>query len=266
MTSQTIFDTLKLPRESIVDQRIAKRLLVENGARTAADKRAIEEGVDEIVWKAVLKSATSGIPAYRDDTREYLEIAVLSLALREGYYIKDSRAARVIELIHRAIPYPVFLIARDSNDFEISTASKRWAQNEAGRMVLDKAPFRSSVVETTWMEEFFVSLAFSRQERRDFSTLYASWQMKLLLNEIAKITGHFPSSIDLSREPELRTTLAEYWRLTGVLEQLRESTRTETQINQRVELNLEIKRSVEELRLIQANLSAETQLPGVTHG
>ena len=59
-----------------------KKLLLENGAPTAADKRQINDGIEELLWVAALKPTTIGVPEYRDDVREYLEIAVLSLVLR----------------------------------------------------------------------------------------------------------------------------------------------------------------------------------------
>ena len=73
-----------------MDQRVPKKLLVENGAPTAADKRQINDGIEELVWLAALKPATIGVPVYRDETREYLEIAVLALTLRAG-----AKAARL---------------------------------------------------------------------------------------------------------------------------------------------------------------------------
>ena len=73
---------LDLPASSRVDQRVPKKLLLENGAPTAADKRHINDGIEELLWLAALKPTTIGVPEYRDDVREYLEIAVLRLTLR----------------------------------------------------------------------------------------------------------------------------------------------------------------------------------------
>ena len=69
-----------LPAGARVEQRVPKKLLVENGAPTAADKRPINEGIEEAHWLAALKPTTIGVPEYRDDVREYLEIAVLSIS------------------------------------------------------------------------------------------------------------------------------------------------------------------------------------------
>ena len=45
-----------------VDQRVPKKLLLEHGAPTAADKRQINDGIEELLWVAALKPTTIGVP------------------------------------------------------------------------------------------------------------------------------------------------------------------------------------------------------------
>jgi hypothetical protein len=45
MTSTAVIAALQLPADSRVDQRVAKKLLAENGAPTASDKRHIHDGI-----------------------------------------------------------------------------------------------------------------------------------------------------------------------------------------------------------------------------
>ena len=134
MKAADVIAAINLPPESRVDQRVPKKLLVENGAPTAADKRQINEGIEELMWVAALKPTTIGVPEYRDAVREYLEIAVLLLTLRSA-----AKAGRLAELIHRAIPYPVVLVTLQSETVTLSFAHKRWSQGETGKMVLDDA-------------------------------------------------------------------------------------------------------------------------------
>jgi hypothetical protein len=76
MTAAEIVAALDLPPGSLIDQRIPKTLLVDNGAPTAADKRLINEGIERLQWHAAIKPANSGVPEYRDEVRHYIEIAV----------------------------------------------------------------------------------------------------------------------------------------------------------------------------------------------
>ena len=120
--------TLALPDSAVVDRRVPKTLLTENCAPTAADKRRIREGIEEIRWLAALKPNTVGVAPYRDATREYLEIAILNLTLRPV-----AHPGRLSQLVHRAIPYPVLLFAWRGESLGISLAHKRWSQGEAGK-------------------------------------------------------------------------------------------------------------------------------------
>jgi hypothetical protein len=111
MTAESVISALSIPPQARVDQRVAKKLLVENGAATPTDKRWINDGIEELTWIAALKPTTIGVAAYSDSVREYLEIAVLSLILRP-----DAKTGRLIELVHRAIPYPVLLITSSTDN------------------------------------------------------------------------------------------------------------------------------------------------------
>ena len=73
MTTAEFIEALDLPAASRVDRRVPKTLLIEHGAPTPADRRHINERIDELQWVAALKPTTIGVPEYRDEVREYLE-------------------------------------------------------------------------------------------------------------------------------------------------------------------------------------------------
>lgn len=100
MNVDAFIEALQLPDASRVGQRVAKKLLIEHLPPRATDKKRVSEGVEELTWIAALKPAHLGVPAYRDEEREYVEIALLSLVLRAG-----AKRDRIVELVHRAIPY-----------------------------------------------------------------------------------------------------------------------------------------------------------------
>src|SRR3546814_17430153 len=126
---RAIVDALALPTGARVDARVPKKLLIEQGAPTSTDKRAIQEGVDELQWFAACKPATIGVPAFADEERDYPEIAVVGCAFRAG-----PKGTRLIDLIHRAIPYHVFLLTSDGGGLTLSAAHKRTAEKDAGRV------------------------------------------------------------------------------------------------------------------------------------
>lgn len=238
MTRDDILTALQLPAASRVDQRVPKKLLVEYGAPTAGDKRQINDGVEELIWVAALKPTTVGVPAYRDEVREYLEIAVLSLVLRP-----DAKAHRLTELVHRAIPYPVLLIQSQDSGLTLSVAHLRWSQGQAGQTVLDGSVAISELEPgAPNAMAFLLSLQLAQQPRQSLHALYQGWIERFEAHAAAQVTGVFQPTVDPAAAERRRTALADHQRLIREIAVLRASASRETQLGRRVELNLELKR------------------------
>ncbi len=246
MTAAAVIAALCLPADARVDQRVPKKLLVENGAPTAADKRQINDGIEELHWLAALKPATIGVPIFRDDTREYLEIAVLSLTLRAG-----AKAPRLTELIHRAIPYPVFLIQSHPVGLVLSLSHLRWSQGQSGQTVLDGPLITATLdADSPATDAFLASLHVTGQPRQHLHALYQGWMERFEAHAAARLTGSFTPAPDAAAAERRRVALTEHERLTREMTSLRARAGKETQLNRRVELNLQLKQL--ESRLAEA--------------
>lgn len=236
MTADTILQALDLPAAARVGQRVPKKLLVEKGAPTPADKRRIKDGLGELFWQAALKPHTLGIPAYRDDSRDYPEIAVLSGHLR-------GPSSRLIELIHRAIPYPTFLLLSADTGCTLSLAHLRWSQGEAGTTVLDGEPLTLTLDPARPPGgEFLAALGVTRQPRQHLLAFYEGWMGALLAQHAAAITGGFRPVTSPEAFSARREALASHQRLTTEIARLRKAAATESQLPRQVEINLRIKK------------------------
>lgn len=247
-----IVDALGLPPEARVDARVPKKLLVEQGAPTSADKRAIQDGIDELQWLAACKPTTIGVPAFTDEAREYLEIAVVVCAFRPG-----AKAARLIELIHRAIPYPVVLVTTDAEGIALSVAHKRHAQNEAGKVVIERVVSVAGLSReqlNSNEQTFLQSLALAKQSRRDLCTLYEGWLARIEALNAARLNGAFTATDDAASIERRRDALETHSRLTREIIGLRAKANREKQVNRRVDLNLEIQRLESDLATHKKNL------------
>ena len=86
MSSGAVADViaaLALPADTRVERRVPKKLLLEQGAPTARTSGKSRKVSRMLPWVAALKPNNIGVPAFRDDVREYLEIAVLTVTLRD---------------------------------------------------------------------------------------------------------------------------------------------------------------------------------------
>jgi len=259
--------SLALPHSTLVNERIAKKLLIENGAATPADKRAINEGIDELIWVAALKPNNVGMPAYRDDSREYLEIAILSMRCRAA-----ARSNRITELIHRSIPYPVLLVAIKEPDAErtenkisrralapgspllnVSVADKRFSQSDTQSMVLEDGVTEVQIEDDSRLEAFASALNLGKQPRDNLLRLYHGWAAVLDAYRASRITGAFNPNLP-SRE-ERRDGITEFERIEREISIFRNQAAREKQVNRRVELNLEVKRMEAQLDGVRQQLS-----------
>lgn len=243
---------LVLPKGAIVDRRVPKTLLTEHGARTAADRRHIREGIEEIRWLATLKPTTIGVAEYRDSKREYVEIAVLELKLRCG-----ARAERLAELLHRAVPYPVVLFSWLEDVQVISLAHKRWSRGEEGKTVLDGSvvvtpPLNDQEHETTIA--FIETLAIGSHPRTTLHSLYQSWIDAVRALRAARTTGEFQLPVSQFEAEERAAALHEFAHLESRIAELKAAASKEKQIARRADLNLELKRLRTEREVIRTRL------------
>lgn len=252
MTTQALnsvlISALGLPASCRVDQRVPKKMLIENGAPTSADKRLINESIEAIQWIAALKPNTVGVAPYRDDEREYLEVAVLCVTTRhvpdsKGASSKPINTTRLAELVHRAVPYPVLLLLTTPQSLFVSLVNKRWAHNEAAKVVLDGELVTANLSPDLSAEHPFVqALALTRQPQSSLLALYQGWMDCLAAWLAAQVTGRFTLCATLAQTTARREGLQESSRLNAEVTRLRAAAAKEKQMARRVALNLELKR------------------------
>ena len=265
-----LIDALRLPASSRVDQRVPKKMLAEHGAPTAADRRLLTDGIEEMQWIAALKPGTVAIPEHHADGREYLEVAVLSVQVRATHG-KPSQWLRLAELVHRAVPYPVLLIQaltpsaaatpEDSKPTQLtlSLAHKRAAQNEAGKVVLDGELVRSELGgpdtgAASVAGPLLQALTLDRQPHQDLMALYQGWMDCLTAAEAARLTGNFRLPSGPTAAAAQREALRACQRMEQEAARLRGLAAKERQIAKQVDLNLALQRLQADLNEARARL------------
>ena len=267
---------LALPASAYVGQRIAKTLLIEQIANlpgsTAADKRLVNQLLAELHWLAALKPATCGLAAWQTDTHNYLEIAVLHAALNSLH--SAVQAVRLIELIHRTIPYPVVLIvsqpgADGSGHVEqLSLAHKRLSAGNSSAMVLEQTITTKSIAacahKTGATCQFVHYLGFNQAPNtstnaailplHDLYARYSDWLYAVEALAASEHTGQFTVSTTAPDAVRRRSALAAHDQLGQQLISLRVQARKESQLGQRAVLNLKIAQLMAERQALLSRL------------
>lgn len=230
--------------------------LTSRGTATSADRKLLQEQIDEVTWVAALKPTNAGIPVYQDEVRSYLELAVLSVRLRDGSQLAPIPAkvspsvARLAELVHRAIPYPVLLVLDDNARLYLSLVHIRWAQKEADKVVLDGDLIQgvfvhngspaASVMDADTVNAFINAMDLSKQPRTDLLTLYQGWMDTLSAWQAAAVTGRF-ECVSPQQATARRAALRRCHELDAQISSLRAAASKEKQMARQVAANLEIK-------------------------
>lgn len=265
MMVSELIAALALPSSCRVDQRVPKKMLIENGAPTAADKRLLNDTIEEIQWIASLKPNTVGVPDYRDECREYLEVAVLCITTRSVHVPSDGQGlaqatkspntTRLAELVHRAVPYPVLLLMTAPQGLFLSMAHKRWAQNEAGKVVLDgDVTTVEAAGDLSPGHPFLQTLSLTRQPQATLLALYQGWLDCLTTLQAAHYTGTFKAIDDPAQAAARREALRECQRLEQESARLHTLASKEKQMAKQVDLNLALKRVRAELAAAREQL------------
>lgn len=250
MTAENIIAALQLPEHARVNQRVSKKLLIENLTPTAADRQQINDGIEEAHWIAALKPTNCGIPDYRDAQRAYVEVAVLHLILRP-----EARAGRLAELLHRAVPHPALLLISQQDSLQLSLSHKRWAQNEAGKIVLDGAIFTESLSQPPQITMAFVNaMGIERQPRSNLKAFYQGWIDTLQALQAAQHTGSFRATTSPLDASDRQAALQACIELEAQILSLRARAQKAQQIARQVELNMQLKQLQQALREAQAKL------------
>ena len=177
---------------------------------------------------------------YRDAAREYLEIAVLKLTFRS-----NARPGRLTELVHRAVPYPVLLIAWQGDIPAISLAHKRWSKDEAGKTVVEGDIVSARLGDggiNKLTTTFYDALAMNQQPTSTLYALYQGWIDTVQALRASRVTGNFLMPTSDLEAKDRAAALGEYARLESRIAKLSALARTEKQISRQVDINLELNR------------------------
>ena len=246
---QALYDMLAIPDTCHLGKRVFKKLFHENAKLGVADKKALRDDIDTITWVYTFKPTTIPIHAYKDDEREYDEVALLQVDLKT-----QKRTGRIVEIIHRAIPYPLVLVFVFETSVVISLAHKRFSQAERGAIVAEE------FVTTEWIDlapragppprsgptpirqAFLDSLAVTKLSQTHFYAFYSALMDRLIALDCARLTGEYRIEAAAERREARQERLAQCHQLEVRIAETRAAAKREKQLNRLADLNVTIKR------------------------
>lgn len=212
-----------------LNEPISKKVLYENASLSAADKKLIRAVVEKIVWRYCLKPETINIPPYKDETRDYPEIEVIEVVIRE-----EKGLRRIAEIVMRSIPYPMLLLFVLGGKAQLWAAHQRTSQSDSGKNTLEE------FITTDWLTDespLFTALDIKTMRFNNYFALYSDMVDAICIFNAQQRIGN---DADLTGEAA-RRLVAKIDALDLQIANLRTEIKKETQFNRKVEMNINIK-------------------------
>ena len=250
---ETLYEKMMIPESCWLGERVYKRLFHENAKLNATDKKALRDDVDTILWQYTFKPTTIPIQPYEDDQREYHEVALLQVNLKQ-----TGRVNRLAEIVHRAIPYPLFVVFVSGMTCSISLAYKRFSQAEKEAIVAEG--FQA----TGWLDlsnptenqaAFLESLNITTWPHTHFFAFYRAAMDRVIALTCAEHTGHYsleiPNGLSVDdRVPKLK----QIEKLQKEISEIQGKLKKEKNLGTQVQLNIQNNKITEKIRLLKNEL------------
>lgn len=247
-------DILKLPTRCLLSKRLPKTFFQRNFDLTTSEKKVLN-AIISVEWLASIKPTNSNIAAFADATTTFEEIQVITCMLPASDF--EKLAGDAATLIQKNIPYHVLAIVESDSEFVVSTTEKRINQNDSSRRTIASSqlsPTVSKLYKTDSSEAFFTGLSFTTLDKTNLQTSYESYAHAIVQLQVAKATGIITrrSRVRSNEDMELLQKLE---MLESEVLRLAKQIKKESQFNNRLFLNTEIKKHRDAISDIKKQLT-----------
>ena len=245
---------LNIPERAIISKKISKAFFIRNFELSSADKKILNEIV-MMEWLASIKPSNSNITLFQNETYNFEEIQVMTCTL-SGNLIKGT-IDRVTNLFQKHIPYPIFLVIENADEFVVNVCDKKINQNDKSKRTIEafiNSPNVSKLYKNELVGAFFEGLDFAVLDKTNLETTYKSYTSAIVQFQTAMVTGTFNKRSSIRTEDDLKH-LETIQKIEKEILTLSNQIKKESQLNTRVSLNIEIQKKKSTIQNIISNIS-----------
>ena len=284
--ADALYRNMALPEAAFLGTRITKKMLNDsashNGiALSAQEKLLISDVLQSIEWRYTLKPDTVNIAAWVTDQLDYAEVALLHVRLKPQPTASDNQQhasfTKLATLLHKLIPYPLLVAAEQGEALALSLADKRINQADKTKWVVEQ------VYHTPWFsphhlsgeqQVFLLDFSLKNAATLHYYALYQDLIAMLIALQTSGISGRYlaknqalqqAQAVAHSAQPSLGASVADQSNsekvallkqlasLEAQLNAIRNKLKKETQMNIKMQLNVEAR----QLKLTMADIKAQ---------
>jgi hypothetical protein len=235
---QDFLDSLGIPQKCFLNKTLFKKLFLESGMLDLTDKKALKDDIDKIRWLYTLKPSTINIEPYKDNEREYDEVAILQIDLTNA-----ARVKRIASFVNKAIPYPLILIFTYGDMIALNVADKRISQADKAKWVVEDGwitHWFNPSVPTQGEQQFMADIVIKNLSFLNFYAFYSDVKNCVIALNSAQRSGSYTITTQARTNARLKS-LRRIDELENKMAELRASLKKETQFNTKLKLNVAVK-------------------------
>ena len=247
----TIFN---IPERSILDKKLTKAFFLKNFDLSAVEKKLLNNSIQSMDWLASIKPTIANIATVVNSNYAYEEIQIFVCTVGDNQL--NELADKCIVLMQKYIPYQMVVIVEDDSNFVINTSDKRINLSDTSKRTIESfstTKALSKLYKNDITASFFSALDFSSLDKTDMETTYKSYLKAIIQFQTASITGTF-NIRSHSRIEEDMIMLATIETIEKEVVRLSIQIKKETQLNNRVSLNIEIQNQRKKIENIKNKL------------
>lgn len=247
---------LQLPMKCLLERRLTKAFFLRNFTLTSSEKKILNTSVQSMQWLASLKPSTTNIPPYKTDPYTFEEIQVFIVRLLgDGDF--EQLYKKVSELIHKYIPYQIFLIIEAENMLLYSVCDKRINQADQSKRTIESYQY-TPIINTLYKREievnFMEALHFEVLDKTNLQTTYQSYVQSIIQYTSACITGSYHKRSKARTEEDLQI-LKEIDQLESDIVSLKSQIKKEKHFNRKTKLNIDLQQKRSTIQELQNKLN-----------
>ena len=232
-----IYEAMHLPDAARLDERMPKKIFYKQPKFTRRKEKHFAQDIERIDLRYALTPETTHLAPYRDDVREYGDVLVLEIALRQ-----ETRRARIAERFWQYLPRPQVLVFTAGERYTIAMALVRTNQADRTRNTVEESLTLGPLAadDPVWRQLDYTSIPAT-----DFYQL-----MRGLFDRFSQEKARRELTLTDVDGKAARQALARDAELAQKIAELRAQMKKELPFQRKAELNMKIKRIEQERRKI----------------
>ena len=236
-TAPDLYAAMQLPPAARLDERMAKNLFYQQPKFTRRDEALFTKDIERITLRYALTPETTHLAPYRDDVREYGDVLVLEIALRQA-----ARRQRIAELFWQYLPRPQVLVFSTGERYALALALVRTNLADRTRNTVEETLTMDGLTAT---DAIWAQLAYPTIPATDFYQLVRGAFDRMSTEKARRELGC--TGLDGAAA---RQALARDAALAQEIAELRAQMKKDVPFQRKAELNMKIKRIEEQRKAI----------------